>query len=168
MAPCVLVRSVFLVFTRRDFVEAAVVSSAGPLHTNRLSMAFSSKTTESASMAPADMSKHGTSGTAAAAVLDANAPRKKTASFGSFKDGVPPNPSSHAKSAAAEASTMPDNGDAPRKKGVAFASQEESNEVPEGWTAHEDPASLKTYYVSASGETTWEKPKSSPAPPSEI
>jgi len=62
------------------------------------------------------------------------------------------------KAAPASAAAKPGDVDAPMKKGVSFASQEESNVLPEGWTAHEDPASKKTYFVSASGETTWEKP----------
>ena len=160
-------RSVFLVFTRGDLVDAATLPSAGHLNPNRPSMAFSGSATESVTMAPAETSKNGTSVTEAAAALDADGPRGKTASLGTSKDGTPPTPLHNAKTPAAEAPATANHEIAPRKKGLSFASHEEIGAEPEGWTAHEDPASKKTYYVLASGITTWEKPDSPPAPHSE-
>ena len=33
-----------------------------------------------------------------------------------------------------------------------------SNDLPPGWTSHQDPASGNTYYVSPDQQTTWDHP----------
>ena len=161
-----LVRSVVLVFTLQDFVDVATLPSSSHLNPNRPSMAALRRSTERAAATKNTIETATHMATAAAS--DADAPRKKTASFGNYADGVPPAPTSNTTGAPAVQVTA-DTGGAPKKKGVSFASQEESSGLPDGWTAHEDPASKKTYYLSAAnGKTTWEKPSALPASATEI
>ena len=71
---------------------------------------------------------------------------------------------------AAAAAAPEDNG--PRQKDVSFAGENAPAVpdalLPDGWTAHVDPASGKTFYVAASGDTTWGVPAALPAAASDI
>jgi hypothetical protein len=71
---------------------------------------------------------------------------------------------------AAAAAAPEDNG--PRQKDVSFAGGNAPAVpdalLPDGWTAHVDPASGKTFYVAASGDTTWDVPAALPAAASDI
>jgi len=149
----VLYRSVFFVLNQQDFVNASFLPSSQLSSTaakpSKAPAAEPSSQSEALNLAVTSVPDNG------------SATREKTVSIGSYIDSVPPIPlAGDTEAPAVPGPTFPD---------TSFASQGESGGLPDGWTAHVDSASKKTYYLSAAnGKTTWEKPSALPASPTEI
>jgi hypothetical protein len=142
---------VLLVLTRQNFIDAA------PPQASRRRIA-PTVPTPAPSAAPA-----------AAAPLAPATPTQPPAPA-SLLSSAPPLTLPALTQPAAAAAAPEDNG--PRQKGASFAGEDipavPDALLPDGWTAHVDPASGKTFYVAASGDTAWDVPAALPAAASDI
>lgn len=137
-------RSVFLVLSRQDFVDAALhpPSSYKP---NRSSMTFTEREAESAPAPPVET-------------------LEKTVSSLNLVDGVISLSLSGTNASAADAAAVRVDGRLPQERTVDLLStNKELDALPDGWTAFEHQAPKSTCQVAgADGETAWGKPIDAP------
>jgi len=146
----VLHRSVFLVLSRQDFVDAALhpPSSYKP---SKPSVTFTEREAESAPVPPVET-------------------LEKTVSFLNLMDDVMPESLSGTDASVADAAAVRVDGRLPQERTDELSSTKiELDALLDRWTTYEDQAPMNINQVAAAdGETTWGNPTDTPARESEI